>query len=690
MEKYMSQIPGNAFDHEPAESLLTALRQVSVHVPTWHLSESERWHLFRDLLFGNVRVRGSLRPRDLPLDAACMQVLNAAAAIQAARPYAVANGRIAFRHWLTCFCLLHSVAKKKGASPELPESQQLACVILELVASLIGSAPPEGTPAEAIAKHPFTQRLIGVLGMSQQEWDSLWEKCHKDPAKRSVSLARLAALVMAIPDPPQLSTGDRQKWHAELARKLRQEGFLELHAEKKKALLASLDELFCRQATLKIPDVQRYIAQGKNHWNFRGASAWCSQTLGVARDCFLEASKGLMSSDSDAIVAAWLPESADERSLSDALKASMERLWRLPSVTNESMHARFPRLAEWLTKEIEALRADNPRISPLADTQLPGFSVRCKEPWSLLQICVHRVPKEPKKREARVPPEPADDETTECAHVIGQPPVFSTYPPWLRPQGGKRRVGVAAVAWSLCGTTYRTHAHEGLCEAIGDRQLQLQSVHHGEWLETLGMPDSRLTHLKLDGDGVGERFLRAPLADSTLLSMELARSMQHRLIAGVREALAVHKRSYPGVENRPLPIDVVYLGGDDLYVCLPWDLVDVFLAAFATNDMGNNPWNTLTFTFVAARLQPKKAILAGVDPADWKSRESRLDDANQTAARLLTYGLRTVKDSFRDEMPLDVASLQKLADRQGMTVHAEPTPYERESLRGRVIDVTRT
>jgi len=106
--------------------------------------------------------------------------------------------------------------------------------------------------------------------------------------------------------------------------------------------------------------------------------------------------------------------------------------------------------------------------------------------------------------------------------------------------------------------------------------------------------------------------------------------------------------------------------------------------------MGNNPWNTLTFTFIAARLQPKKDILAGVDSADWKERESRLDDANQTAARLLTYGLRTVKDSFRAGTPLDMAALQTLADRQGINVRVESTHYERNCLRGQIIEVTRS
>lgn len=673
-----------------AEVIISALHQASVPVPTWHLAEWDRWCLFRDFLFGNMRVRGSLRPRDLPLDSICMQVLDAATLVHSLPPYPVENGIISFRHWLTAFCLLNSVAMDKDSKRRLVPSQQLACVVMELVAAMHHAEPAENIPPQSLAKHPFTQRLIGVLGLSQQEWDSLWQRCHEDTAKRSVSLARFAALVMAIPDPPQIANGDLLTWREELAHKLRQDGFPEAHAEKKRATLASLDERRCKLATLKISGVQSYIARGKNHWNFRGASAWCSQTLGVARDIFLDASDGLLSNDSDAIVAAWVPESSDETTLNGAVKSSMKQLWSLTSDGSASMSQHFPRLTEWLMREITALRVDDPHCAPLDATQLPEFSVRCKGPWSLLDICVQRLPKEEKKRRVADVPSPAADEVTECAQVIGHPPVFSSYPPWLHSHEGQRRVGVAAVAWSLCGTTYRTHSHEGLCEAIGDRQLRLQSVHHGEWLTSLSMPDSQLTHLKLDGDGVGERFREQPLADATLLSMELARSMQHRLIAGVREALADHKRRYPGLENRPLPIDVVYLGGDDLYVCLPWDLVDVFLAAFATEDMGHNPWNTLTFTFIAARLQAKKDILAGVDSADWKTRESRLEDANQIAARLLTYGLRTVKDSFLAGTPLDMAVLQKLADRQGMTVRAELTPYEQNCLRGRVIDVTRT
>jgi len=683
----MSQGDNDSFDHATAEALLSALRQVSVSVPSWHLKETDRWHLFRDLLFGNCRVRGSLRPRDLPLDAACMQVLTAASKVQAMRPYQDANGRIAFRHWLACFCLLNSVATAREPTPKLSHSQQLACVITELVMSLHGAVPLTKPLLAAIAKHPFTQRLIGVLGLSQQEWESLRQTTGRDPAKRCVSLARHAALIMAIPNPPQLAHMDRQQWREELAAALRQKDFPELHAEKKKAVLKSLDEQFCRQATLKIPGVQRYIAQGKHHWNFRGASAWCSQTLGVARDYFLDSSNGLMSSDSDAIVAAWLPSTADEPSLNDALRASMKQMWCMTPPATEAMHAPFPRLAEWLTQKIAALRTADSQISPLADNQLPTFNVRCKEPWSLLQVCTHRAAPEPKKRDAPNIPRPAEDASTECAHVIGHPPVFSEYPPWLSPDSSRGRVGVAAVAWSLCGTTYRTHAHEGLCEAIGERQLQLQSVHHGKWLETLGMPDSHLTHLKLDGDHVGGRFTQEPLADSTWLSIELARLMQCRLIAGVRDTLAEHKRQHPLLAHRPLPVDVVYLGGDDLYVCLPWDLVDVFLSGFGGEAVQHNPWNDLQFTFIAARLQPKDIILKNVDPNDWEAVAAKLDAANQTAARLLTYGLCTVKDSLRTETPLDVNALQTLADLQCMRVQADPDVHHRPRVCGRVIDV---
>jgi len=678
---------------EIAKRLLETLRQAAVHVPVWQLTEANRWKLFRDTLFGHVPIRGALRPRDLPLDSACRRIAETTALIHAMDPYKDPHGVIYFRHWLMYFSLLNLAGSPADAPGSLDASQQLCCVILELVMAFTGSVPTGENVHATLAVHPFTQRLIGVLGLSQQEWQKLYVRYGRDAtrAPRQVLLARFAAMVTAIPAPPQRADfKTAEEWRQRIAGSLDQPGFMNRRNEAKAALLSSLESKSFVSATLKPSAVQSYIASGRHHWNFRGASTWCSQTLGVARDLFADMTNGLLSSDSDAIVAYWLPASHSQSDLNDKLQKQLAHFWSLCNRGPDSLHGRFPRLAEWLLKELGDESRNSSGQSVLSLDQLPSFEVRCKEPWSLLEICVHRLPEEKKEKSAATIPA-ATETGSKCAHADGHPAVFTTYPPWLQPDGGGNPVGVAAIAWSLCGTTYRTHSHEGLCEALDEHDLALQPIHHGEWLKNLGMENSQLTHLKLDGDGVGARFRESPLADFPWLSVELARLMQSRLTLGVRGALDKHRRLFPLQQLQTLPVDIVYLGGDDLYACLPWDLVDSFLAAFGgTNEeITKSRWSSLSFTFIAARLRPITQILAGVDPGDYEARTLRLDAANQTAARLLTYGLRYVKDSFKNTSSLDVATLATLAGEKGMGVGPIPETNEIGCLRGRVVDVVR-
>jgi hypothetical protein len=686
----MPHIPFSPQKAVLAERFLDTLRQAAVDVPAWHLTESERWKLFRDVLFGHARVRGSLRPRDLPLDTACRRITDTTSRIHSMAGYADAYGTISFRHWLTYFSLLNLPGSPSNKPVPLDASQQLCCVILELVIALLGQVPAGRAVEEKLASHPFAQRLIGVLGLSRQEWEKLYDLYGKDAtrAPRQVLLARFAALVTATPCPPQRNHFQTaEEWRAALAAKLDQPGFRVHPGEAKHALLNALEARLFVLTTLKPSAVQSYIAQGKHHWNFRGASAWCSQTLGVARDLFVDFADGLLSSDSDAIVAAWLPAVDSSANLNDRLHQSISRFWSLQRGPG-TLQERCPRLAEWLERELCSASPDGSGIAALTLEQLPGFEVRCKEPWSLLEICVHRLPEEEKGKSESTRRRVANIES-ECAHATGHPAIFTTYPPWLQPDGGRRPVGVAAIAWSLCGTTYRTHSHEGLCESLGEHDLSLQSVHHGEWLKTLSLENSRLTHLKIDGDGVGRRFREAALADFPWLSMELARLMQSRLTEGVRSALTEHRRKFPGLQVLTLPVDVVYLGGDDLYICVPWDLAEYFMGGFgATNDeVATNQWSDLRFTFIAARLQPITQILSGVDSADYDARTLRLDSANQAAARLLTFGLRVVKDSFKSGSPLDTTRLAESAAEPTVEIRIDTDPVVFGCLRGRLVDV---
>jgi hypothetical protein len=197
-------------------------------------------------------------------------------------------------------------------------------------------------------------------------------------------------------------------------------------------------------------------------------------------------------------------------------------------------------------------------------------------------------------------------------------------------------------------------------------------VHHGKWLRQLGMPDDSLVHLKIDGDGVGEQFRTSALADFSSLSMQLGRTVQRRLVAGIRAVL----EKYP---QPTLPVDVVYVGGDDVYVVLPWAVVDSFLYGFsdAVQGLERTPWELTPFTFVAARLKPKDDLQAGIEEGRGDVRFQRRDRfaaANLAAARLVTEGLKPVKKHFKGEASLEIAEIQGIIDsalspRSGLAEH---------------------
>lgn len=181
------------------------------------------------------------------------------------------------------------------------------------------------------------------------------------------------------------------------------------------------------------------------------------------------------------------------------------------------------------------------------------------------------------------------------------------------------------------------------------------------------MQDESLVHLKMDGDGIGDRFRTHSLGDFPWLSVQLARMVQQRLVAGVQTALA-HCPPVKGAAGPTLPVDVVYVGGDDVYVVLPELLMKPFLDGFGGTvaSAGNNPWKDASFTFIAARLKPKAELLAGLERMNGGSGSgpsNRLAAANHAAARLVTEGLEAVKKDFKGETSLDAHALQETVDK---------------------------
>lgn len=695
--------------------LIEALRTAAVDAPAWHLTSADRWRLLRDTLLGHVRVRGKLRPRDLPLDTSCQAVIDSAAAILNVAPYTFNQGTLRFRHWLGIFSLLPLATAEACEKTPLSADDLLCATILELCFALRGGVTQD---LAGQAASPFVQRLIGVLGLSQQEWNSLVDRYKKairerDPAHDAV-LARRAAQVIKLSAPPiSANFQSRAEFRSAVARDLPEHPGQLPSIEK---ALAALDERACCYVTLKAEKPQRYINRGTQHWLLRGASGWCSQSLALARDLICEI-KGvpefkdaLLFSDSDAIAGMWFPRTASQKDLEDPLERVLSDYWKLKDEPGE-MDKRFPRLCEWLRENGVSEHLDRA-------TNLPTLKLLCMRPLSVLEICVYRILEDDRNKlsdDADVVP------AGTCAHVKGDKAVaFKTPAPWLEGEAvdnkgdgddgavQKEEAGITSMIWALCGTAFRTHAHEGLSTALGIRNRQLQAVKHGDWLQQLGMSNESLIHLKIDGDGVGERFRTSPLADFPWLSMQLGRMVQQRLVAGVRSAIAECPEG--GGDGEPtLPIDVVYVGGDDVYVILPEPILKPFLDGFAKPLPGldGNPWEQAPFTFVAARLKPKADLLASVDATKGAARSPRSERfaaANLAASRLVTEGLKPVKKDFKREATLDPLAIQSKLDEaledpkfstHQMLATATPEPLHhgpccgdgRHLLRGRIFDV---
>jgi hypothetical protein len=609
-----------------ATRLLSALSQCSVSVPVWHLAPIDRWHLLRDTCLGHAPVRGGMRTRDLPLDPVARRMVETAARIQSSEYEVGGKVKCRFGDWLYLFAVLVEPALAK--SPDAAHAAIRECV-LEMRQAL-----GFGERKDFANKCPFHHRLLGALGLSRQEWQRLAAEGTSFGRERQV--ARLGARVCAAfrsPGADRLKPEDPDvfSWAIRaIGAKDHDRELLQDLADAKRVLV-----------TIKPMDIQRYMHRAKMHWMMRGASVWCAQSLAFARDRILEIHGGLLLSDLDALVALVFPENAP--AVEDMLR-DVAAAWASP----ECFKAHFPRLA--------AYHPANPQyrngIDPVQS--LPLLSAWRFPTTSLLDLCVARGSREPEMKDCVSRP-PASEASTAhgvvaCSFVEHENAYVSHSPTWLTDRGDRQpeNYGWSAICWSLSGTTLRTHWHHGVCAALNRDDYPMMAVSHGGWLEHLKMKTERLTFVKLDGDGVGDRFLDESFPSRPLLGLKLGRLVQERVLAATRRVLEVHDAA-----KRPkyLPVDLVYFGGDDLFFCLPGCYLEPFLQGFGQSFDGSDlaPWKSTHFSAISVKLPPGSDFTDN----DRLAKSEEFARANLAAARMLGPGLRDlVKDGRCDDETL--------------------------------------
>ena len=599
-------------------SISEVLRRASVPVPTWHLAPRARWVMLRDTLLGHAPIRGGLRPRDLPFDPDAREAIHMAADVHGLEPHEVRAaippkvgssplqpdgkpGTIAFRDWLVCYSAI--VEYRLGNAPD---SDDRVCrqAIYDCINELRRALGFNERGAAAPNNCPFVHRLLGLLGLSQQEW------LRSSADSKDRDLARVGALLRlcdpAIASECSLDASDQ-------------------------ARLNELEGMRFRLVTLKTSKVQDYLARGKYHWLMRGGSTWCAQSLALARDLVLgdeEHAKGLfLLSDSDAIVSFLGPETVAIDGMGSALESKVSAFWGDDSEGGAESDRRFPRLAAW--------RAQARRVGVRPSSVMPDLVMACSEPRSLAELCGPSAAgegAEPQRRSLRWNIGCADDPP--CAYVEKDRGLCLVTPEWLQPEDPRKpkAMGWTSVVWSLCGATFRTHAHEGVASELGLPDLVLAPVDLGKSLERWGRRNESIVYVKIDGDSVGDRFRSRRIPELPGLGLALVQSVFRRLTKAAGELLAASGNS----PVAGLPLDLVYLGGDDLLCRVPHGLLPTLLNAFGEEGVAGGPWSDVTFTFAAIELPPKSDMNVG------EGRES-LDQLTAGASRAIGPALEYAK-----------------------------------------------
>lgn len=564
--------PDSKSSPSPLASLVGTLADGATRTPPWYLDHQERWRWVVETLMGHPQVRGGQRPRDFPADSASLRAVASAVALHQC-PVSrwgqmpdVPDCR--FGSWLLSFVLMiEGNVLKTCTNPESACSTALQWVTWQVLRAM-------GQDADEAAFHHF----LATIGIAPNEWPLLQNLpptgcvgCPKE-CKNLIRIAAQAAHyagIMADPDRPwQLPTSSER-------------GTKSLPDRETVKLLLATELWLIRVKPYKVQDV---LSLANTLWVARGASAWISQALAAVREAFptlpafrTQHRPPLLITDVDAMVgfAGFAQPSCSllHAELMEALRDGFQR--------------QNPKLMSFLHSNA---KANESGLNP--ETCLPGFCIDANR-YELHELSAVRPWKsDDQVEEARnlavgddlrctspLPGEPSPDGT--CAFVKGDQGCLSIGDvPWRKGQVGNPRIGWRGIAWSLAGATYKAHTLQGLGLSCNQRPMR-HPENHSKWLKLLQEGTSEdVAYLKLDGDRVGRNLGTVPYLLAVQTGLELLAKMQQGLRQGILRACAIRE---DGSALQTLPVELVYLGGDDLWCDMPSRYLQPFLGGFAEN-----------------------------------------------------------------------------------------------------------
>lgn len=562
-------------DIETFAGLLASFRELSPTAPVWYLGYEERWRILSELLLGHPLIREGKRPRDFPSDKTGRNILQAITSLQSrhVRPWSgLPPTRVCdFGTWIYAFAIAieGSIADDSNSDSKQETYHAATLIVVWQILSILHLHDKSGC----------RDHLLGALGISTREANALGtlvDSQNLDPGKFPLKrapvtkcAAEAAFLAASAMDSAQLlgELGfNRNSWRF--------------------ALEKVLDRPFWI-LSIKASQVQKYIGKAKNFQMARGASAWVTQSLSSVRELFHDAKSNpcsvpanwLLLSDTDAIVKFVCFEEPDILDICKWTREILTFTW----LSKAGLQSANPRLHDLLRSHESLFAKQNEVLSCL-----PDFGIQASKKLSLRQFSMlpdtYGLPgtdsQSPDMRHYLSFAQSGNIDV-ECAKVEGESPLIPEGSvPWLFGRKGNPKTSWCSIVWSLAGRSYGTQTSCGMADLLGLGFVPVKRL-HSDWLQGLGEESVLVGYLMIDGDNIGQLFRKSSALRGLTISLRLFAEIFERLLAGTRCIIEAWSKVH-GIKQVPiLPIDLIYIGGDDLLCIIPGHFLESFLDGFS-------------------------------------------------------------------------------------------------------------
>jgi len=465
-------------------------------------------------------------------------------------------------------------------------------------------------------------RACILLGIDSFTFNTLYKKAKKDNTKlfsRSATLAVIANF-------------QKNNKESEVSKIEQITALYEIHNSKFKAL----EHLKVGLLYIKTRNVQKFLDGCLSHFILRGASFWCSQVLSITRDiiCKELSSNCRIFTDSDSVVIIAINKEIDENKIKQLV---------INNLTNKSIILEnYPRLIE----HYQAALNEQVNIQNV----LPDLGVSLSNQESVLKLatdsCLVEFANIKHWNENNTISFFTENENVNngqrCSGYLGEK-AFSDQrfisPSWYNQQNIGEAYGWKSSLFSLADISFR---QQFLIEL--QAWLQNHLDFHPDYCtysknisKAIGLKsnvEDKISFLKIDGDSVGKYFTEQPSICRPRMSICVEENIKYRCLHSVKSLIKKHSLKH-------IPLDLVYFGGDDLFITIPSFLERDFVDAFIENKpIEPSLHNDIEYTFASIKLTNVK----------YKDKTSDHDLLQREASKFLNPLLEIAKEYYKNNL----------------------------------------